>query len=989
MSVQRKLVLPVNFLKVCVVLNTTDGLSFKCIAALPTKKQAEWIMLSREKLEQAGCKSPEGFVAPYILLYYVTCKYNLGIGETTDIISVPQKRKVYTDVMSRYKKLGSHKKQRWSEVVPKVLRPPMGPFSYHLFGGNNVIRYNGTIRNLYILNEKILKQVDFVSGEDFSKLFPVASKECHLTFQQCLHVLQDGKFSGRSEGILKQLSGLHKVRNSAEDHAEETVESHPLLSPERTTDVNLSLVFDDVTQDLIKTKDEKISPDPAYYLGTNADWRHIKAGQDVIREDLMARIFGCFYKKNICGIRGETGQGKSTLMYRFAFEYQDMFYIYQVKHLNRYLERQSVRALCQAASFGEKPLLILMDNVIKLPCWDLFLNSLKNQKNLYILMTVSEHDWYESQKQDLVGCIEFVTPILDLPTAKLIYEKLNEQQLTNIKEDEWGGMLQMSQNRMIEYVTLIIRKTALEEILDAQLVQLKNRNAKARDVLRIIATIHTLGLSATFSLLKKCLKISTERLVTCLEELDGEFIWKYHGVYMCRSKVKAEYMMRILHYDYPIGQTLTTIFQNMRFDEGVSLFSGLLEYYPSMAVQIAEILFEKIDTSLAPETLLLFIRNVPTAVLKSHAKSLKAMAADIANNYRRVCYGVENLAANTYSFLQDRLACHGKLIFHTPEKSDLRSFMEKIYKNLDTEWLFSQIMETKVESAVGIISFYFTVFFKEQLSNLKAVLVDKCKKVTLDFACRSSSPSLHTRMFLEGISAVDTDIAKSVVIRLFTEAIPKVIFEEKNYRDSLDLLCVTIKSLDRDLASSIVKTIGLPGIKRIMRFEERPIDFEGLLPIIDLVPEWKAGLLNLVDEINSEPPDTKVMIKGLKGGICVNYEGVADKEHWSAERILALSPEDGARQLNSVSSIERFNLTLRDMIAKDENKIALVIKSLDPDEIVKHIDFHWDAVNSEGVIYQLLIFSPEKGQKVAERVGISNLGLLRAKVEFDIKRRNT
>jgi hypothetical protein len=210
---QKKFIPPVNFSKICVVLNTAEDFSLHCIAALPKKKDAEWTVLMRKQLEQARCKLPERFIAPYILLHYVTGKHSLGIDQIVNLVSVPKGVKVYADVMILYKKLASYKMPPvWSEVVPEALLPPRCPFSYHLIRDSNVLRYEGTIQNLYVMNEKILKQVDFTNSKDINELPAGVIQECLLTFEECEHILHDRKFSGKADGILKYLFELKKTR---------------------------------------------------------------------------------------------------------------------------------------------------------------------------------------------------------------------------------------------------------------------------------------------------------------------------------------------------------------------------------------------------------------------------------------------------------------------------------------------------------------------------------------------------------------------------------------------------------------------------------------------------------------------------------------------------------------------------------------------------------------------------------------------------------
>jgi len=210
---------PLNFSEICVVLDTR-GLTFQLIAASPAERQPEWKILTREELERAGCRLPERFIAPYLLLSCVSQKYHPSLGRDMELLSIPKGVKDYMDVVILYKKLGlSAGLPEWSRAVPDELRPPMGPFSYHFFDGNKVLKYEGTIQSLYVMNQKILEKVDFRSGNITDEVLAKAGQDCYLTPEECEQILQDRKFSGQANGLQEHLSELYKTRVAFEKDA--------------------------------------------------------------------------------------------------------------------------------------------------------------------------------------------------------------------------------------------------------------------------------------------------------------------------------------------------------------------------------------------------------------------------------------------------------------------------------------------------------------------------------------------------------------------------------------------------------------------------------------------------------------------------------------------------------------------------------------------------------------------------------------------------
>jgi len=354
----------------------------------------------------------------------------------------------------------------------------------------------------------------------------------------------------------------------------------------RVDEMNLSMVFDDITQNLMTTKGQEVTPDTTYYLGTSADWRHIKAGQDVIRKDLMAEIFGHFYRKNICIIRSESGQGKSTLMYRFAFDYQEIFHILEIKHFDSSLVRPVELALQRLADVSKKHVLVLADDVTALPKWELFLNRVKRDKRVYVLATSRSDEWDLSKIKGLEGSVEFVEPKLEWKTAAEIYQNLEERGLVKVKEENWDTALSASHGKLLEFVTILTQGAYLKEILT---VQVSKMSEDVAEVLRVISTADTFGIEVDFLLLEKTLDIPPSRIAYCLKYLEGGFVSKkiygvvhpdgvideYASSYEGLHCVRSRHLMEILHKDYPLARTVTKIISASPVWPAIEFFSCL------------------------------------------------------------------------------------------------------------------------------------------------------------------------------------------------------------------------------------------------------------------------------------------------------------------------------------------------------------------------------------------------------------------------------
>jgi ABC-type multidrug transport system fused ATPase/permease subunit len=72
---------------------------------------------------------------------------------------------------------------------------------------------------------------------------------------------------------------------------------------------------------LVKQKIEKIEKlSDSFYEGVSVTWSHVSAHLDIIRDQHLKTIEIGFKKSNIVIIHGASGQGKSTLAYRYLYD---------------------------------------------------------------------------------------------------------------------------------------------------------------------------------------------------------------------------------------------------------------------------------------------------------------------------------------------------------------------------------------------------------------------------------------------------------------------------------------------------------------------------------------------------------------------------------------------------------------------------------------------------------------------------------------------
>lgn len=289
-----------------------------------------------------------------------------------------------------------------------------------------------------------------------------------------------------------------------------------------------------------------------YYLGVAARYEHISIGLDVPRPDKAKLISDGLARGNVLIIHGASGQGKSTLGYRFLHNQTNAFR-YVVKGVeDRQHGWEIATALLSVARSLGRQLLILVDaNPQDNDGWPALIDRLRGDPRVQVLVAVRAEDWRRAK-------LEPGIPLEELPLdfneeeARRIYEGLSRrnQALPFIDFTEawsrFGG-----QGPLLEFVYLVTQTISLRARLAQQVADLEDRAnvdasvATALDVLRIVSVAAAYGARVrTQSLADEVEVASFRRLVDTMESeylvrrsADGSFLAGLHPI---RSEILAE-----------------------------------------------------------------------------------------------------------------------------------------------------------------------------------------------------------------------------------------------------------------------------------------------------------------------------------------------------------------------------------------------------------------------------------------------------------------
>lgn len=211
-----------------------------------------------------------------------------------------------------------------------------------------------------------------------------------------------------------------------------------------------------------------------FYQGISASYKHILADVDVLRLDKLQQLNTKFSESNIVFIHGASGQGKSTLAYRYLANYCNDDAVFELKLPPDFLKVYEVINALEGISKGVGfPITLYIDITPGNNEWVRILEELSSKKIFNFLITIREEDWNRTDVGDKFQFSE-TELTLDEEEAKQIYLNLNkfkEELRFPSFEEAWntfGG-----NGPLLEFIYLITQKESLPEKLKSQINKIR------------------------------------------------------------------------------------------------------------------------------------------------------------------------------------------------------------------------------------------------------------------------------------------------------------------------------------------------------------------------------------------------------------------------------------------------------------------------------------------------------------------------------------
>lgn len=319
-----------------------------------------------------------------------------------------------------------------------------------------------------------------------------------------------------------------------------------------------------------------------YYSGISARYEHIYHDLDVNRDNYNRLIKESFEKHRVVIIQGASGQGKSTLAYRFVYDYCPEHLVYEVLLQEEVINtRKAILAITSLAKGLRTPILLLIHVSPNSVGWMKLVREFSFDKNIQFLITIRQEDWYKATSTGIDFLHKEIELSLSKSEAEEIYLKLDskvEDLDNNDFEEAW---IKFGENGpLLEFVFSVTKGDTLKNRLKQQVAQLEkeiiNSNSLVLDVLKIVALADFYGAKIDT---KKLRHISNIQPI--IKRLEKEYLIKSHedGAYISGLHPLRSLLIVNELFDETINDKQDYVLLSLRYIDDHDLYMYLVHVF--------------------------------------------------------------------------------------------------------------------------------------------------------------------------------------------------------------------------------------------------------------------------------------------------------------------------------------------------------------------------------------------------------------------------
>lgn len=302
--------------------------------------------------------------------------------------------------------------------------------------------------------------------------------------------------------------------------------------------------------ELTNERKEKLRKD--YRIGRAAQYEHILAGLDVVRNKPIERIEREFQNFSIVLVHGASGQGKSTLALRYVQEYCPGISFRLLLAETQLEIQEQVQALQELSRSIGFPFLVYLDVEPGNTKWVDVLNDLEGQENLRLLVTIRTEDLNRSTTKDKYFEFAEIELNFEIDEARDLYGSLEESSPDPYHSDfdeawqQFGGS-----GPLLEFTFLITQGKHLKTRINSQVAKVAETGDDTLNLLAVIALADSMNSPVRITELEKA--GITNTLKNSLRLFEKEYliyIDNKNGIVSGMHPLRSEIILQVLNEDF-------------------------------------------------------------------------------------------------------------------------------------------------------------------------------------------------------------------------------------------------------------------------------------------------------------------------------------------------------------------------------------------------------------------------------------------------------
>ncbi len=234
--------------------------------------------------------------------------------------------------------------------------------------------------------------------------------------------------------------------------------------------------FNSITPLESNTTIDKKRLEEEYYRGVSPRFSHIQANIDIPRMAQLIEIDNQFAKSQTVIVHGASGQGKTSLAYRYLYEYVPEPWRLHINFIDDRSHAQKIAlAIADQLSIFDATLYLYIDVSPRDPDWTALVKALLEKPNVKILVSIRQEDLARQNiSNEQLGFPALVPLRLSKEDAENIYNNLVVKGVAKAYPSFKQAWLGFGGNgSLLEYVFFLTQSESLKERLRSQVKRLR------------------------------------------------------------------------------------------------------------------------------------------------------------------------------------------------------------------------------------------------------------------------------------------------------------------------------------------------------------------------------------------------------------------------------------------------------------------------------------------------------------------------------------